>query len=1739
MEKLDGSIWKNKLWVNTEVANRISDILAALQNKPENAWKDKFQILKDFLDYYKIEWGSLLIEEMNNNKKINFDMVKDDGFDIGQIIWDNKDTSSSTLHNILNNDSFGPIWKEIEKVVISTLIKKVRDILPHKLKNKFNEEVDRPGSLNRLKDRVWDFFEYAWIDEEKKNEIKKIKITNKDIVDLLVKHRKLEEWDIKWNYNNWNPEYRKSFDMLITQEYLWWLKDSANHVEKKLDIAKNSFTSLVPKMSWITDKYPYDIKEIKQQNPALAKNINLYQRRLANWEDVRKEFDNACFEAYTWLVKSKNLKLWDILFKLFQNKFDFSKLDKEEQNELLHESVKSRVEEYKKEWLSELIGIDENNLDNFIKDLFDLDKKEITIPCAWWEIKLSVHKKIKWGEHPSLVDFGNFAEYKVPFEFFIQTSWENSELINKSGLKHLFTCETSNNGKFIHLDWDSIGKLLLMYSLWLKSFDKKDMAQGNASKLEKAFGIIDKEIELKTPQEENDQYRDGLVYDETTPEDKENSKRKRNYPADAKEIKENINIKDDKIRINKSKEKINLEWKIYNDPEETFGENDPKAKAIIAAHYSTVYKNIDEVPTELKNKVKLIDGLYYEIGSDWKKVAWLKNYTDSQIKKKIKILKDSWFNSWHVKILLQDWFCGIDPEAIEGTPIAEHVDSTPEKKKNKEALLDAREKFKNEEEPKQKSWANFLNYLKENEWQSEGDYFWYKWTDMEVEGDNLIVKWNDEEKNEIEDTREEDKPKESIESKENDFMTAWKNIKWFEFPDDKKDFGFVEDTTLWVKFGETELPPSDIWWDQWIQLKITNITEKTFKLKLSWWELSAGSMEWKEISYPKTKDSLNTITSAFNGDVYKLPKSKERDKTLWSVKSGWLPNLNWIDVFDGFKYDKWKFISSIERDEKDNWKEITHFWTDEKTYDESGNEKRKPVFYKITHNNNWTVTLEYENYKREMDYNNFIIFAATKSLKPATKDHVEETIKNYDNEAKAWLGRKKIEFFSISNIFGAVKWVGKKINESIKKYNDERTDAFNEFLVSDVQIFKKLTAVTSFIPWVWNALQWVELDYYNERDSKIRKKIDKRLKIFEADTDFWDTFSQPWYLKPYLWWSSLEQMVTDCKMPKDPYIAAAALLALISKWKSPYRSIPWLKMQWARVKLLLWEWHQKRFKEHQADLIREIENTKWRYGSSYDAQMTNDLVKAEMSYLINNIWWRSTWQRFGQMPWDNDPKLKWSDAFAWKLDEKYSEWSTQSKVEDAYNWIKNVTNFTFAYNEFKRFSTSGRSPNSLAFLKKMATLAKSPQQISILKMSILGWMLNWFFLNFADKDTKGRLESICRSIWFAPWLWITRYDQKENTKYALDYISKWDFSKKTKYNPNNFWADAGKIDYKWFMAEFEKWWNSAGASDVQGKKKTNWTEVSDFLRKLPKAEITDNDAIMTSLKWLSIESQVEWTDNDVDTNSKIITDSPLSQTKGLVQQKMMKYENWAFSWEIDKIQAAEDFWNEVSKTLADWVKSKNELKSVMNIYLNRFDNTFDESSKADLVRRISTVRWYKKQMVWWVVKQEGWNIRQTDLDNIMRYSTVWEIVENGRSAPPAQLKSVLEAFYKIFEDNIDSFDDNMISDIFGRQYLEDFNRPYYMAPWDEYIQTVENFSSQYLSDEEREAAEEESIRKLTPAQKALRDNKKRDYKNEDIFLNKKLRDLEKRLSRKWLQWAHPLWTSSRDIDRSKERLGNK
>lgn len=106
--------------------------------------------------------------------------------------------------------------------------------------------------------------------------------------------------------------------------------------------------------------------------------------------------------------------------------------------------------------------------------------------------------------------------------------------------------------------------------------------------------------------------------------------------------------------------------------------------------------------------------------------------------------------------------------------------------------------------------------------------------------------------------------------------------------------------------------------------------------------------------------------------------------------------------------------------------------------------------YKIEHdpkNNKFTVSLEtkegQESPKLTLDYPGFILFIAGKKLvpktEPETKQIFPETTKGTNVPEE-----KKRKTWSINNIVGFVKGITKKINDGIKKYDDEKTEELTD-----------------------------------------------------------------------------------------------------------------------------------------------------------------------------------------------------------------------------------------------------------------------------------------------------------------------------------------------------------------------------------------------------------------------------------------------------------------------------------------------------------------------------------------------------------------------------------------------------------------------------------------------------------------------------------------------------------------------
>jgi len=1457
-----------KKWTarNSNISSMIFTILQALKNKPENKWKDNFEILRNFLDFYRIESDCWLLEEISKNWEITFDMIKSDGFDIEQIIGDNRHSSASTLHNVLNSSKMWELWKDMEKVIIEKLVEIIKLKVPNNLKASMNTEINNPRSLNELKTQLWNFLEYGdwWknLGENLAKEIKDVRIENKDIVDGLIKDGKIWANDVDWNFKDWNAGIRKKIDKIITQEYLWGMRSSLEFLEKNFGIIKNTFNDFVPSMWWINIKYVYEKENVDEE---LLERIEEAQEN-----SDTQEFDKLNFQAYIQSLQKKNKNLWNILNKLWENDFDFGKLDKEEQNYFLRESISARLDQLRGNNVDNLIWVNQSDFEKFAKDLFDLDQNEIVIDTAKWDIRLWVNKKIRAWKNINWMDTSEISEAKIPLEFDIKILDQDNDLLKNTAIRQIFGNEISEDGKSINLNSDNIWKLFMLYVLAQNSFDNRLMNEDNVKKLKELFE--------------------------------------------------------------------------------------------------------DKVPAT-NNNADITDEF-------WNKQNW------TWIESKEKTSEQEFLETW---------------DTMKG----------------------------------------------------------YQFPDS---------RWK---------------------------IFDWKEIwKWFEIG-----------SRLWIKtWFDTELPPKDVWWDQWIQLKIIDINNSNFTVQLEWWELSAGDLEGKKITYPKTKDSLDKTVNAFNGDVYKLPRPEKWESSLWKIKEWWLENIDWwIWVFDDIEIKWWKFTSrTIE------WNpQITHFGSVETKLDKNDLEQKENINYEINFKNNWMVEVKYKNYKRNMDYNNFIIFVSTKRLKPKTKEEAEIEIQNNPNP---WTWKTfwfNLQFFSIKNIINTVKKIGNNINDWMKKHL-EKTDKklFNK-MMWDWRMANKLRSVIGRIPWMWAALENMDSEYQNNIDKETWEKTEAILKVIEWHNDFGAIFDDETYMNHLLWWKSFKSMILSWEIPwglsknnDKRFVASAILLAIIKKWPWPYFKMWSKRYKWIWVKLLLWEPHYTRFMNAQKALIEEMKAKQWLYWPGYDAQMATELARSEMTFLINNIWWRAQWQSLGvntipkdwRIDGDTWPKDMRSDQFAWELENRFNEFISKDKIKEWSDKLWNVYNFTYAYWEFTRFLTSDRPTKCLPLLERMWDLAKSPEQIKKFIWAISYGMLTWFFLHHTTPSTQTWIQTKCRTFWFTPWMRANHIDQQKKLAYFFSKVE---------------WKSPFPIT--WYnLSDFEFWKEIKNVSNFvwkfENRRNDNHNNAYDLLKNKMSDDKT-NDPIFAQLKKASMEEQQEDIDENISKNSKLMSQFPLQQTKWTIR-KISNYDNWSFRWNVDEIQRSQDVWNAISKAIKSNTWTKWQLIFNTQRLLNRFDEVFDETWKADFVKTLYTIKKYKWLMSWWKYTQHYWNIPiwnifSKDLENMLRYNFNWKIF--SRWTPPPEFSNAISAFASMFFNNIDQIDNDFIKKSFGEKYESDFSKDksYQLIPWDLYFR-LRDYETNQLDLREREFKKKFWSLKRT-----------------DLYINEDMYDSYRRL--KWRMACPPLW----------------
>ena len=599
---------------------------------------------------------------------------------------------------------------------------------------------------------------------------------------------------------------------------------------------------------------------------------------------------------------------------------------------------------------------------------------------------------------------------------------------------------------------------------------------------------------------------------------------------------------------------------------------------------------------------------------------------------------------------------------------------------------------------------------------------------------------------------------------------------------------------IWLPIWESELPG---WWYQWMKIKISNINMNkwTFKWTFFWWELKFwNNFEWKSRAFKMNKKTIEELKTKAK-DWNKVWLQPNPDGSNFNSFRASLNNKLWTsDLSFPVAWVTWNENKFLQKIIDDNWKEkeveVKYFWAsadDKSTYKVEYNPIRKSFTVSSSFNwdekwKDWKTEKKRFSYKRDMDWNNFLIFFTQKWLYPQTEAESNDAIARQDKEFKNVNGwHRKINWFSINNIKNVFKTIKWNIKKKIDDYNKAQDEKLEDILIWDRWLYSGLANVLGFIPSMRDGLWQLQQEYYNERDNRTWKKIEYYLKIFQSDPDFWTTFEQVPPFARILWWKSYKQFIDDLNKPNisrskdDIHKAAALLLANIEKWASPYRWLAGKENSGLWVRVLLGDAHYEQFMRDKQKCINDLKKE-----PKEKDQIQDVLATCEMDYIINNINW-ANWKLkyFGSHEWrwipgkegtdyiDNPSKRLLSDQFANKLKWSYKWRFNKSSVEESFGKISH-NDFNLAKEDFKRLIKSSRFPGAIANLKKMFMLAKTSEQKSEYQKCFLLYMLSGVLDVNGKKDLRKQTYQWAKTMWFLPWMLAKETSHSEKVVTLLD-----------------------------------------------------------------------------------------------------------------------------------------------------------------------------------------------------------------------------------------------------------------------------------------------------------------------------------------------------------------------------------
>ena len=319
-----------------------------------------------------------------------------------------------------------PKYAPTNRLLISGAIKKIKKNLPKPLLKDFEYRFPLPititseiQTLSQLKNE-WLLFLQAnqkSIDKDTAKKLDSIKVLNQDLYDEF-EHEGIDFDRSKW-FSEQEQAFRIVFNKLATRQLFDEVNKKNTVAEIQIQNVAEVFKGFPPYLNDVFKKYAYTDDEIKKHDSWFEKDITdlntqiwALEKSLKDLDEknipddneqkisyvkqikqLRKEKDLRKRKWYAKAIASQNSELGKSLEKLIDTKFDVSKLTKAEQQVFLDDLVENKLKKLLAEWAGEALGVDEERFLEIIKDFFDLNKKELTIPSPNGDITFDCLEK--------------------------------------------------------------------------------------------------------------------------------------------------------------------------------------------------------------------------------------------------------------------------------------------------------------------------------------------------------------------------------------------------------------------------------------------------------------------------------------------------------------------------------------------------------------------------------------------------------------------------------------------------------------------------------------------------------------------------------------------------------------------------------------------------------------------------------------------------------------------------------------------------------------------------------------------------------------------------------------------------------------------------------------------------------------------------------------------------------------------------------------------------------------------------------------------------------------------------------------------------------------------------------------------------------------------------------------------------------------------------------------------------